>query len=297
MLELIKKGTTSLKEEGFNRTLNRSIEAIKQTGISSSSDDIRTIWIKGTNFGDQLTPYLIEKMTGKKPCKVNKYCFKTHYIMSGSIISKANKHSIIYGTGMMNRDAEIKKPKKIFAVRGPLTRKRLLNIGHKCPKVFGDPGLLLPKYYTPNSKKEYELGIIPHYIDYKFVRKNVSNSNEILIINILDPIEEVIEDINKCKKTISSSLHGLIASHAYGIPSTWVKFSENLLRDDIKFFDYLNSVEIEGYPPTNFKENIPKLKKINEELKRKNAQPKMDTIQKLQTDLMSSNPFSNKGNF
>ncbi len=54
------------------------------------------------------------------------------------------------------------------AVRGPLTRQFLMDMGIDCPKIYGDPALLLPKLFpefkkSENPTKEYI--IIPHHSD------------------------------------------------------------------------------------------------------------------------------------
>ena len=90
--------------------------------------------------------------------------------MIGSIIeSLANKESIIWGSGAMYGGEKVlyEKPKKVLAVRGPLTRKYLLSQGVDCPEVYGDPALLLPKIYNPLIEKKYKLGVIPHNIDFE----------------------------------------------------------------------------------------------------------------------------------
>lgn len=229
---------------------------LKQLGLFLSKDEIPVYWWNGDgnkNFGDLIGPYLVEKISGRKPVWVNpKYCFRKHYFVAGSILWSARRNSVIWGSGIISREEKINKPKKIFAVRGPLTRKRLLDLGYFCPEVYGDPGLLLPLFYQPKIKKKYKLGVIPHYVDYKKIKKMASKN--ILVINLLDPVEKVIDDICLCKRTISSSLHGLITSHAYGIPSVWVEFSDKLIGDRTKFKDYFLSIGIKENPPLNLKE-------------------------------------------
>ncbi|KCZ71782.1 Polysaccharide pyruvyl transferase [Candidatus Methanoperedens nitroreducens] len=241
--------------------MSRLTASIKKSDLrkKKEADIIRAYWWSGErnrNFGDALSPYLVEKISHKKPVLCSKHCSKEYYIVTGSVIGAANKNAIIWGAGILYRYEKIKKPKKIFAVRGPLTRKRLLESGYECPEVYGDPALLLPRLYTPKTKKQYDLGIIPHYVDYNRV-KNEIDTGDALIINLLDPIEQVIDSVYSCKRTVSSSLHGIITSHTYGVPSVWVEFSNRLVGDGTKFNDYFLSVNIEPYKPFNFKNQIP----------------------------------------
>jgi len=66
----------------------------------------------------------------------------------------------------------------------------------------------------------------------------------ILVIDVCDDVETVIDNIRKCKKTLSSSLHGIIMSHAYGINCAWIKFSNYVFGDDVKFLDYSYSLNL-----------------------------------------------------
>jgi exopolysaccharide biosynthesis predicted pyruvyltransferase EpsI len=76
------------------------------------------------------------------------------------------------------------------------------------------------------------------------------------IINILDPIEKVIDEVCECENIISSSLHGLILSHMYQIPFKWVKFSNLVSGDDFKFKDWMSS--------NNFNQDSLYLQNIND---------------------------------
>ena len=65
------------------------------------------------------------------------------------------------------------------------------------------------------------------------------------VINLKDDVETVAKQISSCEKIISSSLHGLIAAQAYDIPFAWVKFSDNIKGDGIKFYDFFDSVGVD----------------------------------------------------
>lgn len=138
------------------------------------------------------------------------------------------------------------------AVRGPLTRKRILAAGHHCPEIYGDPAVLLPLYYNPTSKKKYGLGIIPHYVDAEQVVRQYADK-ECLIILPTDPTEKVISDILSCEAIVSSSLHGLITACCYGIPCLWAEFSDGVAGKGFKFRDFFESSGIKPYKPADLR--------------------------------------------
>lgn len=250
---------------------------------------VRIYWwgkINTKNFGDELNPYLIRRISHTIPILCSKHSFKDYYAITGSILGLTNENIIVWGSGIKSRYQVIKKPKKILAVRGPITRQRLLELDIDCPEIYGDPALLLPEVYKSKSKKKYELGIIPHFVDFKKVKKDFSKISDIIIINMLKPIEEVIDNICKCKRTISSSLHGLIVSHSYNIPSLWAEFSKNLSGDNCKFRDYFLSVDIKPYEPINLIDNDFNYDYILNQFSEDYQIPKIDIL-----PLKKSSPF------
>lgn len=206
---------------------------------------IRMSWDQGTNFGDAFNPYLIKNLTNQSILWVNRKYYHKPYLMSiGSILQKSTSNALVWGSGFISADSKLdESPKKIYAVRGPRTRNRLIELGYSCPEVYGDPALLIPKIYNPKIEKNYKLGIIPHYVDKD--NPNLKNffDKDILIIDIKQKDHfKFIDQLLSCEKIISSSLHGIIVSDAYKIPSIWVEFSNKVKGDGFKFLDYFESV-------------------------------------------------------
>ncbi len=215
---------------------------------------------RSINFGDCLSPYILEKISGKKSVYVEQNASIITFMVIGSILGTDVSNSVIWGNGFAWKysDTEIvKKPLEICAVRGKLTRIKFLEHGIDCPEVYGDPALLLPKFYNPKPIKKYRLGIIPHIVDYESVVFHYNNKDvlpeDILIIDLRisaeNSIEKIIDKILECEKTISGSLHGLIVSNAYGIDSLWVEFSKKIQGDGFKFWDYFSCLDIVPYLP------------------------------------------------
>lgn len=200
-------------------------------------------YTRHNNWGDQLNKYLIGKITHKKVVKNNFKQFK-HILAIGSVLSSASNNSLIWGSGFISQDVQIKTTHlDIRAVRGELTRKRLLTeFSINCPDVLGDPAVLLPLYYNPTHiKKKYKIGIIPHYKDKKLIAVQKIIDKGCVLIDIQDDIEPFIDKINECEFIVSSSLHGVIAADTYGIPNKWLSFSDNLLGGKFKFMDYYST--------------------------------------------------------
>jgi pyruvyltransferase len=214
---------------------------------------------KLNNFGDVLNPILINRLTSKEVQFVKiKYFPHEHYLCIGSLLDNVTKNTIVWGAGFSSNDDICKeKPKRICAVRGPKSREKLIEQGIDCPEIYGDPALLLPNIYYPKIDKKYKLGIIPHYVDKENLWLKNINSNDILILNILEKnIFTFIDNLLSCEKIVSSSLHGIIVSDAYNIPSKWIKFSNNVLGNDFKFYDYFLSVKRENEESLYIDENV-----------------------------------------
>jgi hypothetical protein len=196
----------------------------------------------GRNFGDVITPYIYKKITGLN--SINGVSKNKTFICAGSIISKCTSNCVVWGTGAMFGTEKFKKPSQILSVRGPLTRKRFLELGYKCPETYGDIGLILPNFYNPKIDKKYVIGIIPHYVDYDKCKLLYKNNKNVLIIDLTNNVETVVNNLLLCEHTISSSLHGIIVSHAYNIKCAWMRVSNKIAGGNFKYWDYYMSVQI-----------------------------------------------------
>lgn len=205
------------------------------------------------NYGDVLSQYIVERVSGRKvryynaPKNRKSWFPKKHLLAIGSIMNYSTDKSHVWGSGIISKKDQFGKA-TFHAVRGPRSRERVIELGNSCPEVYGDPALLLPRFLDYPTPKDAPIGIIPHYVDYPEVAAHYKNDPNIRVINLLNEnIQSVTDQIRFCERTLSSSLHGLIVSHAYGIPSVWVRYSDKLTGDNVKFEDYLLSVGLEPY--------------------------------------------------
>lgn len=206
------------------------------------------------NFGDWITPYLYHRITGGEPSYwPPRYPFPLKTTLgSGSImrhIRKANV-AIVWGSGIISRSDKFERPYKILAVRGPKTRERCEQLGFECPDVYGDPAILLPLFYRTSNSPNCRLGIVPHFGSFQIAKDTFGALSEVKIIDVTQPLEKVVDEIASCEYIISSSLHGIIVSHAYGIRCGYVEFGEKLAGDGIKFSDYFLACGLTDERPT-----------------------------------------------
>ncbi len=206
------------------------------------------------NFGDWIGPYLFEAWAGSSPLfyRPNTGGRSCGIFSAGSILRHIRRDAtaVVWGSGIISSNDTFAEPLSVHAVRGPRSRDHLHRLGYQTTEVFGDPGILLPTVFSPTIEKSHRIGIIPHFVDYEDVRSAYeSASGEIRVIDVSQSVEKVIEDILSCEMTVSSSLHGIIVSHCYGIKCAWVDSWKSLMGDGVKFFDYFEAGGIRDARP------------------------------------------------
>lgn len=208
-------------------------------------------WYEPRNFGDWISPFLYESIHNQRPIYCPRKCIQDQdcIMIAGSTLNQIRYPNkvIVWGTGIINSVDNFAMPKRVFAVRGPLTRKRMIELGYECPETYGDPAVLIPYYLKSNLKtapKQHNFGYIPHFVDYC----NLHFCKDCLLINPTLPVQQVAQLIASCKIVFTSSLHGLIVSHSLGVPAVWLSSRNQLDGDGVKFLDYFMSVHLDVAP-------------------------------------------------
>lgn len=212
------------------------------------------------NWGDDINFTFLNGIFDAELYLNNSGSSEENYCLIGSILNNryVNKNTVVWGSGI--QDANIKltnKPKKVLAVRGPLTRKYLLDQGIKCPEIYGDPSVLLPYFYKPNVTKKYKIGLIPHWesLDSPVV-KEICKDKSIHLIKMkgYNHWTDIINEILSCEYIVSESLHGLIVAESYDIPNLWCNITLN--KYDVKFHDFFQSIGVDRKSPFHLKKGV-----------------------------------------
>ena len=225
---------------------------------------IRLVYPTDPNFGDAMSPLIVEKLSGHKVVPsamwnadmmaVGSVFYRGDYFMAdtyhASLLRRAKaaawdlnrilSHPImVWGSGFLQYPA-FKQPHfcrklHILALRGHYTRRILEQYGLITGEekiAYGDPGLLFASLFGIKSNPKYDIGIIPHVGDVKkrgwWGRLDEAFQKIGVPYKMIDASEEpakVVSEIAECSKIISSSLHGLIVSDSLGIPSLHVGLS------------------------------------------------------------------------
>jgi pyruvyltransferase len=166
-------------------------------------------------------------------------------LLVGSIAEWSDARSHLCGVGMLKADNRIRfKPKKVHAVRGPLSREIMLKQAIDTPEIYGDPGVLMPHIIPIKGVPLHEYGLIPHYMDKKHAAVQAWKQQGVHIIDVFLPPAEFMRELFSCRVIFSSSLHGIILAHAYGRPALWVTMGEGVIGNGFKFHDYYASLGI-----------------------------------------------------
>jgi pyruvyltransferase len=153
----------------------------------------------------------------------------------GSILHFAQEGDTIWGSGVNGKIAleEIRARKlDVRAVRGPKTAEILRGLGIDVPEVFGDPALLVPRFFGARFR-------VAPVRDYIFIPNLNDLKTHSQLRNLVSPLNgwnRCVEAICSAKLVIASSLHGIILAEAFGVPARYVRLTET--ESQFKYDDY-----------------------------------------------------------
>jgi pyruvyltransferase len=198
-------------------------------------------------LGDAVAERLVAGLSGRPVLPVEKRD-RRKLLACGSVIHRARPGDVVWGTGSQHPE---QRPASaaidVRAVRGPLTRRNLLDAGVACPEVYGDPALLLPAVLPrARARPHYRLGVVPHYQDKPRVR---IDDPAVRVLDIQGSLEPFLDELLACERVVSSSLHGVVFAEAYGIPAHELRIGDDVRGADHKFTDYYSGTRRERPVP------------------------------------------------
>lgn len=197
-------------------------------------------WNLGDYLGFVVTSWMLEKRGLSLDTWVKK---RKHFNAIGSNVFSGFQHITYWGSGFKINAKYSFLFRSPFcrydfrAVRGPLTREIVLKYGHKCPEIYGDPAILMPFIYHPQIEKKHEVLVIPQLVNEVSFR--LEHPDLYMVSMNTNDYKAVIDAIVSSKKVITSSLHAIILSDAYGVPSIWYRGLPEY--KDFKYLDYYYS--------------------------------------------------------
>ena len=216
---------------------------------------IAVAWFrKGNNFGDLLSPMLIEAATGRRSLWVRPD-FEGKVVAVGSVLAYARPGDVVVGSGLIRpQQLDLSRRVQIIAVRGPLTAA--LVGADKPGLLFGDPGMVAAEHLgiTKAPVPEFDVALVPHSVDQALVRERVDTHPErdrITVVDVHKPPRNVVDSIANARVVISSSLHGIVVAESLGVPAVWTTISNRLAGGNFKFNDYFLGTGREAKSPVD----------------------------------------------
>lgn len=215
------------------------------------------------NFGDLINRDLYLWLFSREPANAfsaGRWARKPRMSAIGSHLAAIkNTATLVWGTGFLSSELQPScRLRNVCAVRGPLSRKKLVDAGIECPKRFGDPALLSPLLYgRPAEEGQPRIKLVPHFSDRNEpCWEKIAEKHDCDLIDVRHAPVRVIHEIATASLVISSSLHGLIVGVAYGIPVLWYRPTDKPKGDGFKFVDFFEALGIPNVKPVKSCDNL-----------------------------------------
>lgn len=218
------------------------------------------------NFGDRLNVDLLPLLTGRA-VRTATVATATH-VCIGSLLEmflcratdapRRGPPLVVWGAGFIGpaglRPDRVERPARplvVHAVRGRLTLERLRAMGEDVSRTaLGDVGLLARLLAPAAAPPRHRVGIVAHYVDERdpVLARIIARVPHARIIRVGSAPARFLADLRECEVVLSSTLHGLIAADALGIPNARIRISDRLTGGDYKFRDYYSAFGVDPRP-------------------------------------------------
>ena len=204
------------------------------------------------NFGDALAPLVVARISGRAVRWAP--LWRADLVALGSLLGRVSERwwqprLHVWGTGYIAPVEPHVTRHRVHAVRGAATA-RMLGLD-PAAVALGDPGLLvdqlLPSLVTTPPRSGTL--VVPHYRDRGHpLLSSLAALPEVRVIDVFTPPLQLLEAIRRADCVLSTSLHGLIAADALGVPNAWVTLHDQLRGGHFKFLDYYSAFGLTPAP-------------------------------------------------
>lgn len=200
-----------------------------------------------TNFGDDLNPWLWQKLLPDVFDEDGKSIFVGIGTLLNNYLPKANQTAIFasgvgYGKGLPT----INESWKIYCVRGPLSAQRL---GIAPELAITDGAILIRRVYKLSGNKLNKFAYMPH-VDHVIhgdtVWKDICEEAGISYIDPRWETETVLSAICQTEVLLTEAMHGAIIADALRVPWVPILTSSRIL--PFKWLDWCLTVGVEYEP-------------------------------------------------
>lgn len=210
-------------------------------------------WAHGKpNFGDWLSPKICGALSGREI--IHAPPNRCELVAIGSILGRLRhgwfaRPTLVWGAGFIEERPALRSKHRYCAVRGHRTAELLKGV---TVDALGDPGLLADLLVPDHASipKRHRVAVVGHYKDrdHAMVRAFVAATPGAVALDIFTDPLELLRQLAASELVLSSSLHGLIAADALGVPNGWIEVSRTLRGGRFKFEDYYSVFGLKPVP-------------------------------------------------
>jgi len=202
------------------------------------------------NFGDALSPLICARIAGRPV--VWAPIGRCDLVAIGSLLQRLkegfwNRRIHVWGSGFIEQAPPHRSRHSFHALRGQLSAAVVQR--PESDMALGDPGLLVDLLVAdrPRIRQRCRCLVIPHYKDrgHPSLQAAIDGLPHVEVADVFAPPLETLDRIRAADWVLSSSMHGLIAADALGVPNAWISLSGELRGGDFKFRDYYSVFGIE----------------------------------------------------